>query len=176
MRSSRALIITIAFAVALAIIPTSTQAVIDDFTDSFVSESMNPQSTPPEAAEVQQRDQTPNSSTTRAFLRGAGYTAPTQGDMICKTNAQGVEVCVPSNDIRGYVFTIIRFLLSIVGFLFFGLLVYAGYLWTAAGGNDDAVKKAKGIATRAVIGFAIILAAWAITTFITTFLQGAVRP
>lgn len=120
-----------------------------------------------------QRDQTKNSPILRSFLRGAGYTAPSK-DMTCSTNAQGVEVCVPSNDVRAYIVTLIRVVLSVVGFLFFGLLVYAGYLWTTAGGNEEAVKKGRSIATKAIIGFAVILAAYAITTFITTFLQKAV--
>ncbi len=122
-----------------------------------------------------QRDQTPNSSVTRAFLKGAGYTAPTS-DMTCSTNAQGVETCVPSNDVRAYVVAIIKFVLTVIGFLFFALLFYAGYLWTTAGGNDESVKKAQGIASKAVIGLSIILAAWAITTFITSFLQKSVTP
>lgn len=121
------------------------------------------------------RDQTPNSAITRAFLKGAGYTAPAS-DMTCNINAQGVEVCVPSNDARMYVVAIIKFVLSVVGFLFFALLFYAGYLWTTAGGNEEAVKKAQAIATKAIIGLAMILAAYAITTFITAFLQKAVAP
>lgn len=111
----------------------------------------------------------------RGFLKGAGYSAASE-QLICNTGGDGIERCVPSTDVRGYIVDIIRFVLSIVGFLFFGLLVYSGYLWTTAGGNDEAVKKAKAIAVKAVTGFIIVLAAYSITSFVTGFLQSSTAP
>ncbi len=111
----------------------------------------------------------------RGFLKGAGYGAASE-QLICNTGNDGIERCVPSTDVRGYIADIIRFVLTVVGFLFFGLLVYSGYLWTTAGGNDDAVKQAKAIAVKAVTGFIIVLAAYGITTFVTSFLQTSTLP
>ncbi|MBP6884794.1 MAG: hypothetical protein KBC17_03130 [Candidatus Pacebacteria bacterium] len=55
--------------------------------------------------------------------------------------------------------------LSMVGVLFFGLMIYGGILWMTARGNDDQTKKAFDTITAAVIGLVIILASYAITTF-----------
>lgn len=61
----------------------------------------------------------------------------------------------------------IQAVLGLVGLIFFGLMVYGGFTWMTARGNDDKVEKARGIITTAVIGIVIIVSAYAITAFIT---------
>jgi len=46
------------------------------------------------------------------------------------------------------------------------LIIYAGFLWMTAGGNPEQVDKAKQWLTNAIIGLAIILAAYAISGFV----------
>lgn len=67
--------------------------------------------------------------------------------------------------------TIINAFLSLLGVFFLGLLVYAGFRWMNAQGNEEEVTKAKNIITQAVIGLAIILAAYVISYFVVSALQ-----
>lgn len=79
---------------------------------------------------------------------------------------------------------IIKAFLSIFGVLFLALMVYGGYTWLNARGNDQQVEKAKDIITQAVIGLVIVLAAYSITYFVVNALvkstgfteRGAVTP
>ena len=57
--------------------------------------------------------------------------------------------------------------LSMVGLIFLILMVYAGYLWMTARGEDEPIKKAQKIIIGSVIGLVLILSAYAITKFIT---------
>jgi len=56
--------------------------------------------------------------------------------------------------------------LSLVGVIFLILMVYAGYLWMTAGGEEEQVKKAQKIITAAIIGLIITVAAYSITAYI----------
>lgn len=62
--------------------------------------------------------------------------------------------------------SIIAIILSLVGILFFLLVLYAGITWMTAFGNSEKVDKAKAILEHAAIGLAIVLAAYAISTFV----------
>ena len=58
--------------------------------------------------------------------------------------------------------------LSLLAAVCIGLLVYAGFLWVWARGNQEEVKKAKDIIQGTVIGLVIVLAALGITQFVFT--------
>ncbi len=61
---------------------------------------------------------------------------------------------------------VIRAALSLVGTIFLGLTVYAGFLWMTAAGDESKVEKAQNILRSAVIGLVIALGAYGITTFV----------
>ncbi|MDP3244635.1 MAG: pilin [bacterium] len=61
---------------------------------------------------------------------------------------------------------IIQGALVIMGTIFGILVIYGGYLWMQARGNEEYVKKAKGILEAAIIGIVIVMGAYAITAFI----------
>ena len=60
---------------------------------------------------------------------------------------------------------IIKIFLSLLGVIFIALMLYGGYLWMTARGNQEQVTKAKELITSAVIGLVIVVAAYAITYF-----------
>jgi TRAP-type C4-dicarboxylate transport system permease small subunit len=62
--------------------------------------------------------------------------------------------------------TIIRAALSLIGVVFLLLMVYAGYLWMIARGDEGKVERAKDTITRAIIGLVIVLGAYALTNFV----------
>jgi len=50
-----------------------------------------------------------------------------------------------------------------LGIVFLGLMIYAGYLWMMARGNEQDIEKAKNIIIYAVIGLVVVLSSYAIT-------------
>ena len=72
----------------------------------------------------------------------------------------------PAVGLPYYLGSIVRVALSLLGVIFFALTIYGGFLWLYAGGNEEQVKKAKAIITRAIIGLIITLFAGGITQFV----------
>jgi len=73
------------------------------------------------------------------------------------TNQEGVAVIVA---------TVIKAFLGLLGVIFVVLVVYAGYNWMTAGGDEGKVTKSKQTLSRAVIGLIIVVAAYSITYFV----------
>jgi hypothetical protein len=69
--------------------------------------------------------------------------------------------------------SIISVALGLLGVIFVILMIYAGFLWMTAGGNEETVKKAKKWLANAVIGLIIVLAAYAISTFVIQSIIGS---
>jgi len=61
---------------------------------------------------------------------------------------------------------IIRMVLTLLGVIVLVIVVYSGFQWMTAGGDPEKVKTAKQWLTNAVIGLALILAAYAISDFV----------
>ena len=62
--------------------------------------------------------------------------------------------------------------LAFVGIIFFVLMIYGGFTWMMARGDEQQVAKAKELIYAAVIGLIIVLAAYAITAYIGGQLTG----
>ncbi len=56
--------------------------------------------------------------------------------------------------------------LSFIGILFLLLMIYGGFTWMIARGNESDVTKAKEIIIAAIIGLIIVLAAYGITSYV----------
>jgi len=61
---------------------------------------------------------------------------------------------------------IIGIVLSFIGILFLGLIIYAGIMWMTAAGNEQQVTKSKDLIVNAIIGLIVVFAAYAITAYI----------
>ena len=72
-----------------------------------------------------------------------------------------------SEDIRFTIASIIRVALGLLGTIALILVLYAGFKWMTAAGNEEQVGDAKKILAAAVIGLVIILSAYSITRFVT---------
>jgi len=77
------------------------------------------------------------------------------------------------DDIRLTVAEIIRVALGLLGITALVLIIYAGFKWMTAGGNEEGIESARKILFAAVIGLAIILSAYAITNFVVKSLYQA---
>jgi len=62
--------------------------------------------------------------------------------------------------------TVIKSALGLVGVIFLILMVYGGYIWMIARGDEAKVTKAKDTITNAIIGIVIVAGAYAITNYI----------
>ncbi len=66
-------------------------------------------------------------------------------------------------EIVGY---IVNSVVVILGMIFTGLIVYAGYNWMTAAGDEGKVRKAGDTIRQAIIGLIILAGSWAIYLFI----------
>ncbi len=69
--------------------------------------------------------------------------------------------------------SVIQSLLSLLGVIFLVLMVYGGYLWMTAAGNEEKVTKAKNLMTAAIIGLIIVVGSYAISVFVVGKMQEA---
>ncbi len=76
------------------------------------------------------------------------------------------KVFGPSKDVRDIVINILTVLFTFLGMIMVFLIMYGGFRWMTAGGNDAQVLEAKKYIRNAIIGVIIILASYGITTFI----------
>lgn len=60
----------------------------------------------------------------------------------------------------------IAVIMSFLGVIFLGLMLYGGFVWMTAQGEQARVKLAKDLITTAVIGIIIVIASYAITMFV----------
>ncbi len=70
------------------------------------------------------------------------------------------------NGVPDIIGTVVGAALSFIGILFFVLIIYGGITWMTAAGNETQISKAKNLIISAIIGLIIVLAAYAITSFI----------
>lgn len=71
-----------------------------------------------------------------------------------------------SEDIRTTIGRVIRAFMGLLGIVAVLLILYGGFRWMTAGGNEDQVGEAKKIIISGVIGLIIIMSAYAIATFV----------
>ncbi len=75
-------------------------------------------------------------------------------------------------DLTSIIGTVINVFLGLLGVIFLVLVIYAGFRWMTAGGDQGQVDKAKRILINATVGLVITLMAYAIATFIINALTG----
>lgn len=80
--------------------------------------------------------------------------------------ATKAQYATSGSTIYSWVQTGITVFLSALAFVFFGLTLYAGVQWMLARGNDEKITASKETIEAAIIGLVIVMAAYAITTFV----------
>jgi len=83
------------------------------------------------------------------------------------------EIGLAVVDPRIIVARVINIILGFLGIIAVGLIIYAGWLWMTAAGNEERIQQAKKILINAVIGLVIILSSFAIASFILSRLIAA---
>lgn len=101
----------------------------------------------------------------------AGTTNPNPGaavdylDTAGKTMTGNADVASAPNIVQ-IVLSVIGVALSVLGVIFLALIIYAGFNYMTAGGDEGKVETAKHTIVRAVIGLVIILVSYAIVQFV----------
>lgn len=71
-----------------------------------------------------------------------------------------------STDVREAIVNIIRFILGFLGLIAVIIVLYGGFQWMTAAGNEEKVSSARATLTAGLIGLVIILSAYALTQFV----------
>ncbi len=69
-------------------------------------------------------------------------------------------------DLEATVINIVQWILGFLGLIAVIMILWGGFTWITAGGNEDKVATAKKIISAAVVGLIVVLLAWAIVTFV----------
>lgn len=107
-------------------------------------------------------------------LNGLTVSAQTlqEGSVLDNTRKAGLgagyDTASPKTGLAEIAGSIVATFLSIVGVLFISYIVYGGFLWMTAAGNEEKVTKAKDIIRNGIIGLIVIFSAAAIYYFVIT--------
>lgn len=104
------------------------------------------------------------------FIFGAGeVNAQNLGSNLTKRAAgqAGYDVAGTTNtSLSQTIGEVIKGVLSFAGVIFLLLMVYSGYLWMTARGNDTQIDKAQDIIRSSIIGLIIVIGSYGITNFV----------
>lgn len=100
------------------------------------------------------------------FVTGSSHPALAATATSFSVESVGDQIGVSSLDLKQIIINIIRWALGLLTLVAVGYMIYGGYVWLTAGGNEQRVEKAKQIILQAAIGLVIVLMAWAIVLFI----------
>ncbi len=79
---------------------------------------------------------------------------------------QGPYQLANGNTLNEIIGTVVSMALSLLGIVFIILMVYAGYNWMTAQGDEEKVTNAKSTIIRAITGVIVVIGAYAIWYFV----------
>lgn len=85
------------------------------------------------------------------------------------------SVKLGGGDVRQTAARIINVALGFLGIIAVVIVLIGGFKYMVSGGNEDKTSEAKNMIVAGIIGLAIILSAWAITTFVISSLLSATQ-
>jgi protein-S-isoprenylcysteine O-methyltransferase Ste14 len=94
------------------------------------------------------------------------------GSDTLKENVQ-TETGLGERDPRDIAASVINIILGFLGIVAVIIILLGGFKWMTAGGNEDKVGEAKKLITAGIIGLVIIVASFAIATFVLDSLINA---
>lgn len=83
------------------------------------------------------------------------------------------EIELANRDPRAIVGDIINVALGFLGVIALVIILMGGFKWMTAAGNEDKTSEAKKLLGAGVIGLIIVLAAWAISSFVINAIYNA---
>jgi hypothetical protein len=87
-------------------------------------------------------------------------------NIVEKEDASTFDEMTDANTFTEFIGLIISVILSLLGVIFMGLMLWAGYTWMTAGGNEEKVSQAGHAIKVAIIGLLIVVGSFAIWRFV----------
>ena len=79
-----------------------------------------------------------------------------------------------TNDIKDTIENIVRIIVGFLGIITILIILAGGFKWMTSAGNEDKIAEAKKLISAGVVGLVVVLAAYAIATFVINSLVEAV--
>lgn len=106
-------------------------------------------------------------------VAGFGVALKASAQTTFSVESIGGQIGLGNADLKQVILNIIRWALGILTLTAVVFIMYGGYLWLTAAGNEQKVEKAKQVILQAVIGLVIVLLAWAIVYFVARSIAGS---
>jgi TRAP-type C4-dicarboxylate transport system permease small subunit len=90
----------------------------------------------------------------------------TLGDQINANLAYGTTTGLGTRDIREVIMLIINVILGFLSIVAIVIILWGGFKWMTAGGNEDQVGEAKKLIIAGVVGMAVIFTSYAVALFV----------
>ncbi len=95
------------------------------------------------------------------------------GDFLGLNVINNAEIGLTAKDPRETAADIINVALGFLGIVAVVIVLYGGFMWMTAAGNEERISKAKQILSAGIIGLVIIVMAWAIASYVVKALVNA---
>ncbi|MDO8669466.1 MAG: hypothetical protein Q7K65_04190 [Candidatus Buchananbacteria bacterium] len=82
------------------------------------------------------------------------------------------DIGLASGDLKASINSIIQLILSFLGILAVIIILWGGFMWMTAAGDEGKVDKAKKLIISGIVGIVIILAAYIIASYVITTVGG----
>lgn len=89
-------------------------------------------------------------------------------------DAAGLNLPSTNQDPKDAAVSIVNYLMTFLGIIAVIVILYGGFQWLTAGGNEDKVGSAKKTIIAGVIGLIIIIAAYAIVQIVVGFANNVI--
>lgn len=100
-------------------------------------------------------------------VHAQGFISPTDNPQAISTATGG------QGSFRSLALTIVNFFLTFLGLIAVVMIIYGGFLYVSAAGNQEKIESAKKIIMYAVIGIVVILLSFAIVNTVLSAGSGA---
>lgn len=95
------------------------------------------------------------------------------GDTVNEGLDYGTIVGWGTQDLKTTIMNIVNIIMGFLGIVAILIILYGGFQWMTAGGNDDKVASAKHTITAGVVGLVVVIGAYAIASFVVRSLVNA---
>ena len=96
-----------------------------------------------------------------------------QDDIFGVNVVSDANLALTNSDPRETAVKIINTALGFLGLIAVVIVLYGGFMWMTAAGNEERISKAKQILTAGIIGLVIIAMAWAIASYVVGAIMDA---
>ena len=110
------------------------------------------------------------------FMAVAAFALPAMAQPDLGLNyATNLGLASQNGDVRDTAVDIVKYLMTFLGIIAVVIILIGGFRWMTAGGNEDKIASAKKTITAGAIGLIVILAAFAIVTFVIQITTNAIN-